>query len=187
VCNMPGSLNATLAHCMMRLTDPTAEDRVLNLACGSGTLLVERLALAPALLAIGCDMNPAALECAQRNLQAAGYDRHVRLERWDAGQLPLEDGSVNVICADLPFGQLVGSHGENEVLYPRLLAEAARVAAPGAHMVLLTHEVRLLERVAEHYSDLWGVEEIVRVRSGGMTPRIYLFRRSNTGAGRNAG
>ncbi len=187
VCHWPGSLNATLAYAMMRLTEPAADDRVLNLACGSGTLLVERLAQAPARLAIGCDTDAAALDCARRNLHAAGYDQHVRLEGWNAGQLPLEAGSVSVICADLPFGQLVGSHRQNEALYPRLLAEAARVAMPGARMVLLTHEVRLLERVAQEQAGQWYLEALLPVRSSGMTPRIYLFRRLNGGAGRNAG
>ena len=64
VCNWPGALNATLASVMMRLTHPSVSDRVLNLACGSGTLLIERLFLAPARLAIGCDPDQRALQCA---------------------------------------------------------------------------------------------------------------------------
>jgi 23S rRNA G2445 N2-methylase RlmL len=101
----------------------------------------------------------------------------VRLERWDAADLPLAAGSATMICADLPFGQLVGSHRENEALYPRLLAEAARIAASGARLVVLTHEVRLLERVAVQHANVWHQEEQLRVRTGGMTPRVYLFRR----------
>lgn len=178
VCNMPGALNATLAHCMLRLSAPAADDMAVNLACGSGTLLVERLALGPVRSIAGCDIDQAALDCARANLQAAGFDRVARLERWDAARLALPDASVNMICADLPFGQLVGSHRENQELYPRILREAARIAMPQARMVLLTHEVRLIERVAAEHGGQWRVEEVIRVRSGGMAPRIYLFRRS---------
>lgn len=177
VCNRPGALNATLAHAMMRLSEPSADDMVVNMACGSGTLLVERLALGPAHSLLGCDLDPTALECAQANLQAAGFGKLVQLECWDAAELPLTDGSATVICADLPFGQLVGSHRENEELYPRLFAEATRIAALGARLVLLTHEVRLLERVAMRHVGTWRKEEELRVRTGGMTPRVYLFRR----------
>jgi 23S rRNA G2445 N2-methylase RlmL len=177
VCNMPGALNATLAHGMMRLSEPHPEDRVVNLACGSGTLLVERLALGSARSGIGCDSDLAALECARANLRAAGLARLARLERWDATDLPLDDQSITVICSDLPFGQLVGSHRENQRLYPQIFAEATRIAVAGARMVLVTHEVRLLERVAGEYARTWRVEEVLRVRSGGMTPRVYLFRR----------
>lgn len=178
VCNLPGSLNATLAHAMMALTAPAPSDVVLNVACGSGTLLIERLALSKARQAIGCDIDASVLACAAENVRAAGFARDVRLERWDAGELPLPDGHVDVICADLPFGQLVGSHRENEALYPRIFAEAARVARPGARMALLTHELRLLERVAERFADEWEPQELIRVRSGGMTPAVALYRRT---------
>jgi tRNA (guanine6-N2)-methyltransferase len=178
VCNLPGALNATLAHAMMQLADPRPEDSVLNVACGSGTLLVERLALGPARTVIGCDVDQSALDCARANLRAAGMARTVRLESWDAGALPLPDASMSVICADLPFGQLVGTHAENKAFYPRVFAEAARVAAPAARMVLLTHEVRLLERVATQYAPQWRLAELIRVRSGGMTPAIALYIRS---------
>lgn len=177
VANLPGALNATVAHVMMRLTNPHPDDRVLNVACGSGTLLVERLALGPARLVLGCDTDPAALAMARQNLDASGDAARVQLEAWDATALPLPDASVNVICADLPFGQRIGSHEANVVLYPALMAEAARVAAPEACMVLLSHEVRLLEQAAATHAGVWQRKQIVRVRVGGMTPAIYLFRR----------
>jgi 23S rRNA G2445 N2-methylase RlmL len=177
VCNFPGAPNATLAHALAQLTLPAPDDMLLNVCCGSGTLLVERLATGPARRAIGCDIDAGALACAQANLEAAGLREQVRLERWDATALPIDTASINVIIADLPFGQLVGSHRENAQLYPRLLSEAARIAAPNARMVLLTHEMRLLERAQERAPELWELAEVVRVRSGGLTPGVLVFRR----------
>ncbi len=52
------------------------------------------------------------------------------------------------------------------------------MAAPAARMVLLTHEVRLLESVARDYEQEWRMEQVLRVRSGGMAPRVYVLRRS---------
>jgi 23S rRNA G2445 N2-methylase RlmL len=178
VCNFPGSLNATLAHAIAVLTEPERDDALLNIACGSGTLLIECLALGQVRQAIGCDTDPAALDCARRNLAAAGYAGKVRLEQWDASAMPLPDASVSVIVGDLPFGQLISTHRQNEELYPRVLAETARVARPGARMALLTHEVRLLERVATHFTAQWEVLDVLRVRSGGMTPAVTLFQRT---------
>src|SRR6266516_230511 len=113
---------------------------------------------------MGC--SGSALACARANLQAAGYDRLVQLEPWNATHLPLVDRSVTMICADLPFGQLVGSHRENEALYPQIFVEATRIAGPGARMVLLPHEVRPLERVAATHTQAWRAEEVLPVRSG---------------------
>lgn len=182
VCNFPGALNATLAHAMAELTRPQPSDRVLNIACGSATLLVERLALAPAQEAIGCDIDSAALDCADANLGAAAghefaHGQPVRLEQWDAGALPLPGASIDVILGDLPFGQLIGSHEGNLQLYPRIFAAAARVAVPGARMALVTHEVRLLEQVADDFRAMWRLDTLLPVRSSGMTPRVYLLLR----------
>jgi tRNA (guanine6-N2)-methyltransferase len=177
VCNWPGAMNASLAYAMVALTRPAPDDVVLNIACGSGTLLIERLLAGRAQQAIGCDTDLASLECARSNLQAAGLEQAPRLEGWDAGAMPLGDASIDMICADLPFGQLVGSHRENQELYPRVFAEAARVARPGARMVLLTHEVRLLERTAEQFAQQWRLLDLLRVRSSGMTPAVALLRR----------
>jgi len=48
VCNMPGALNAATARAMVLVTQPRPNDVFLNLGCGSGTLLIERLQCAPA-------------------------------------------------------------------------------------------------------------------------------------------
>lgn len=176
VCNMEGALNGPVAYVLNLLTAPTADDRYLNLGCGSGTLLVERLLLGPAARTIGCDTGAEALACARANLQAAGLEARCELHPWDARSLPLPDGSVSVITADLPFGHLVGSHAANLALYPALLAEAARVARPGARAALLSHELRLMERLLGE-APAWQQESVTRVDVGGLMPGIFLLRR----------
>ena len=52
----------------------------------------------------------------------------------------------------------------------------ARVAAPGVRLVLLTHEIRLLERVLGDQT-VWRVEQEFRVFHGGHYPRVYLLSR----------
>lgn len=176
VCNMEGALNATIAHAMILMTDPTPYDVFLNLGCGSGTLLIERLAYSAAKQAIGCDLNPEVLACARRNVEAAGAVDRCQLEPWDVRALPLPEGSVDALSADLPFGHLVGSHEENLALYPALLAEAGRVARRGALFVAITHEVRLMESLLAE-SAQWETLAAIRVAQGGLNPRIFVLRR----------
>jgi tRNA (guanine6-N2)-methyltransferase len=177
VCDFQGAMNASLAHAMALLTSPRPNDMTLNLCCGSGTLLIERLLAGPVGLAIGCDISAEALDCAHANLAVAGLRGRAHLEQWDAAALPLDTASVDTILADLPFGQLVGTHAENERLYPLILGEAGRVAKGGALMVLLTHELRLLERAAAQHEDTWLVRELLRVRTGGMMPGVFVLER----------
>jgi tRNA (guanine6-N2)-methyltransferase len=182
VCNLPGALNATVARAMATLTSPATHDRFVNLTCGSGTLMVERLALGPARWVLGGDRNSEALECADRNLVAAGVRGRVTLTQWDAGRLPLQDACVNVLCADLPYGMLMGTRRENQRLYPALLAEASRVAAPGAAMALITQAVTLLQDALTPHRPFWGVERAMEVqipyRSGLLKPQVLLLRRT---------
>lgn len=176
VCNREGALNATVAHAMALLTDPQPDDVFLNIACGSGTLLIERLAAGPLHSATGYDSDADALDCARRNAEAAGYGETIRLHLGDARALPLPGKSVDVIAADLPFGHLVGSHQDNLRLYPDILHEAARVAKPGARFVLISHEVKLLEALLSDSRE-WATEQSIRVALGGLYPRIFLLSR----------
>ncbi|MCU0497224.1 MAG: methyltransferase domain-containing protein [Anaerolineae bacterium] len=169
-----GALNAAVAHAMIRLTRPSREDRYLNLACGSGTLLIERLTAGRAQQVIGIDHDPFALSLAQRNSTASKVKP--QLLQGDVRALPLSDASIDKLTADLPFGQLVGTHEANRTLYPDLLQEAARVARIGAPFVLITHEIRLLENLLRQQS-AWHLEDLVKITLNGLHPRIYLLRR----------
>jgi tRNA (guanine6-N2)-methyltransferase len=175
--NLPGALNATIAAVAVDMTRPRRRDRVLNLMCGSGTLLVERFARGRPALALGCDLDAAALAGARANLAAAGLTGSVGLARMDATALGLADACVDVLLADLPYGHRMGSHQDNATLYPAVLREAARVAVPGAALLLVTHELRLVERCLAAAERWWSVERAVQVWQKGHHPKVYLLRR----------
>jgi tRNA (guanine6-N2)-methyltransferase len=179
--NLPGALNATIAAAAVDLTRPRRGDRVLNLMCGSGTLLVERFARGRPALAVGCDLDPSALAAAGANLAAAGLAGSVRLARMDATALGLADASFDVLLADLPYGHRMGSHHDNAALYPAVLGEAARVAVPGAALLAVTHELRLFERCLAGARRRWSVERAVQVWQKGHHPKLYLLRRAEPG------
>jgi 23S rRNA G2445 N2-methylase RlmL len=169
--NMPAAMNATVAAAMVRLSRPKPDDRVLNLMCGSGTLLAERAAAGPSSLLVGSDHSSEALA-----LAAANLDRPV-LVRADAVRLPFMAGSFGVVLTDLPWGGLSGSHAANLELYPKALAEAARVAAPDARAVLLSHEIKLLDRALAGQVEWRQVSEL-SVFQGGLRPRMKLLSRT---------
>jgi 23S rRNA G2445 N2-methylase RlmL len=150
---------------------------VLNLCCGSGTLLIERGMLAPAQRLIGCDISAEALDCAARNV-AAWRAGGAELYDWDATRLPLEDSSVGALLADLPFGNRVGTHEGNHALYPAMLREAARVAKAGARFVVISAEVKLLQATMQA-QDAWQVKHTLRVNLAGLQPMIAVLERNS--------
>lgn len=176
-CDRVGALNATIAAGMIEMTNPRKSDIFINLMCGTGTLMIERLARMPAQGVVGIDASEEMLACAQENITAAGLDGYIETTRMDATRTDFGAGVADAIVADLPWGQKVGSHNENLTLYPKFLDEAARLAKPKARLVILTHEVRLLETLLKKYEDIWTIKRTVKVFQSGLHPRIYLLER----------
>ena len=186
VCDMPGALNATVASVMASLARPRQNERVLNLCCGSGTLMIERLGLGAAASVTGVDNSSDALECADTNLRAAGHRTPVALLQEDCANLPLPDASIDTITADLPFGMLQDGSSDIEALYRSTLAESARVATPNGLLVLITTRRRTMFSALDENST-WDLANEVPLSishsRGYIKPHIYVLRRGrNTGS-----
>ena len=180
VCDMPGALNGAVASAMVSLTGTRPTERMLNLCCGSGTLVIERLGMGAATSVTGVDISASALQCADANLRAAGHRSSVSLVQADCARLPIPDASVDTINADLPYGMLRNDSGDIASLYHSALAESARVAAAEASMVLITTRRRaLLAALAEvpSWNLLTEIPLSIPHSRGYITPQIYLLRR----------
>jgi tRNA (guanine6-N2)-methyltransferase len=181
VCDLPGALNATAAHAMVTLADPRPDEVFVNIGCGSGTLMIERLTLGPAGSVTGYDIDVRALQCAQANMQASGYAQAVQLTLGDARRLPLATGSVNTLVADLPFAMLLGAANTNAELYPALIDEAARVAAPAAKLIVVTTQNQLMRAVLDRQREQWESTSTVSFKvphqRGYINPYIYVLVR----------
>ena len=172
---MDGALNATVAHAMIRLSEPTAKDVCINIGCGSGTLLIEHQLYHSPKCLIGIDSNQTAINYTQTNLDTI-RNHSIQLIHGDATQAPFNNQIFDKLNADLPFGQSIGSHGENQILYPHILKEAWRIAKPNAVFMVITHEIRLMHTILKS-SKLWKIEQKRMITLRGLHPRIYKLRK----------
>lgn len=170
--NRSGGLNACVAAAAVSLLGAPAQQRYLNAMCGSGTLLIERAHAGPAARLVGVDLAEEALNDAEANLTAAGVKAELRRE--DARALPEPDGAFDAVVADLPWGDAVGGHRHNEELYPAFLREARRLVAPRGRALLISHELRLMERLLER-DDRWALRDRRRVYHGGHRPALLVL------------
>ena len=143
--HLPGSLRPSVAAALGWLSGPREDDVVLDPMCGAGTVLIERAHLGRYAMLLGGDSERTMLDAARENI-GPRY-KPIELRLWDAVALPLPDSSVTKIVTNLPWGVKHGSHAANRRLYPRLLAEFARVLKKGGVMVLLTAETRLMREL----------------------------------------
>jgi 23S rRNA G2445 N2-methylase RlmL len=155
-------------------TDP--QDVFLDPACGGGTLLAERAALAPARAIIGGDIWPQALECSRRNLDADATP--ALLVRWDARELPLCSGTVDRAASNLPFGHRIGRGRSVRPFYRRLMPEMLRVLRVGGLAALLTSRRRWMRLVIDDNPNCRR-ERMLRIVLGGKETFIFVVRRTS--------
>ncbi len=175
--NMEGALNATVAHAMIRISEPAHDDSCINIGCGSGTLLIEHQLYQSPKWLVGIDIDHKSINYTQINLKEIG-NHAIELIYGDATEAPFPNQTFDKLYADLPFGQSIGSHDENQHLYPSILQEAWRVAKSNAVFMVITHEIRLMNTILKS-SKLWKIEQERMITLRGLHPRIYKLRKQS--------
>jgi SAM-dependent methyltransferase len=113
------------ANRMVQLADLEPSSQAVDLACGSGMITRALLAeLGPAGSIVGIDLNPGMLAHAQSTID----DARVSWHEADAGNLPLDDSSVDVVCCHQGL-QFFPDRGS-------ALDEIHRILRPGGRVVV---------------------------------------------------
>lgn len=173
--NIPGALNATVAYAMVQLARITSNNRIVNLCGGTATILIELAKHIETDMLYSIDNNHEMLNMASVNIAASQTHHRITQIQAEAQQTPFQTGSVQCIFADLPFGHHVGSHEENEWLYPAILDESARIAAKGAIFVAVTHEIQLMQQTL--LSSHWAIRHQRKINLSGLHPQIFVLER----------
>ena len=103
--------------------------RVLDIGCGTGTLVVLLKRRYPAAQIVGLDPDPKALRRAQKKVRRAGVA--VQLDEGFADELPYEKGTFDRVLSSLMLHHLEDQDRE------KMLREVLRVLKPGGSFHLL--------------------------------------------------
>lgn len=170
------ALRPSVAAALVRLTQPDDDDVFLDPMCGTGTLLLERAVAGRYQLLLGGDIDSVAVEATLANFGPRHQPR--RIERWDATKLPLEDGSVNKLACNLPWGRQVSEQAALPSLYAGVLHEAARVMVSGGRIVLLTSEWKVLKEAIKDQPEFQLEQTVSNFEILGRRADIFCLRRS---------
>jgi arsenite methyltransferase len=129
------------------------DERVLDLGCGRGAVLLMAAKLVPSGRAVGIDLwktsdqSGNALEVARRNAELEGVADHVDLRTGDMRALPFEDESFDVVFSSLAIHNIPDAGGR-----AKAIDEAVRVLRRGGRVLIgdinvtREYEARLRER-----------------------------------------
>jgi arsenite methyltransferase len=149
--------------------DLRGDERVLDLGCGRGAVLLMVAKLLPRGRAVGIDLwktsdqSGNALEVSQRNAELEGVADRVDLRTGDMQSLPFEDASFDVVLSSLAIHNIPDPAGR-----AKAIDEAVRVLRRGGRILIVDinttreYETRLRER---------GMAEVERRSLG---PRMWF-------------
>ena len=165
----PGSLPPEIAAALAFAATPTDDDVICDPVCGSGTLLAEAHAYAPAARLIGVDSDAAAIAIARANLR---HVKTVDIKKGDARRLDIEPGRVTLFLANLPFGKQFGTTDSNPTLYRKILADALRIGAGRWQGIYLTSDDESFRTASREVPGL-NIKSLFQVKVRGEPATAY--------------
>jgi ubiquinone/menaquinone biosynthesis C-methylase UbiE len=158
------------------------DERVLDVGCGNGFLLIEVAKRLTSGTAIGIDRwmtgaGEQTAETAWRNARLEGVGDRVEIKNADARAMPFGDGTFDVIVSSLMLHHAGGRADRTQVLN-----EMARVLKPGG--TLLLYDVApLISGAAEHLPG----QRLGSIRRSGRVMALLSARRPAAGAAARKG
>lgn len=170
----PGSTKAPLAYIMAYLARIKPDNLVLDPCCGVGTILIEASKAFPEARYEGVDIQEEAVVYAKANAEVA--ESKSKFQQGDLRNLPYEDGSVDRIVSNPPWGRQVASHIELGSFYREMYQEWKRLLTSKGILVILTDQeesMRSLLSSEETFQEI----ETYELSLFGSVVKLYLWQK----------
>ncbi len=173
---LPASIHPAMAYALSRYAlslANCARPSVFDPFCGAGSLLFACGEQAHCRALTGVDKSSTAIMTARENARAVKSP--ARFICRDILHFEAKEGA-DLVISNLPFGNRVGSHKENEALYARFLKRLPFYLADGGAAVLYTADAKLLERLIRENPQL-TLREKRRTAAGGLSPWVFVIEK----------
>lgn len=170
--DLPASINPSSASAMLHEVKKylTRGATVLDPFCGTSTMLIERSYLSDCKLT-GVDIDANAIEYSYINSKKA--NKNINL--FNVNCLD-HKGYYDEIISNMPYGNRVSNHAENEVLYKEFINRLPSLLNENGVAILLTSEISLMKRLLKNKKRLKLVKDIY-TETGGLTPHLFVIKK----------
>ncbi len=170
--NFNGALNPILANILYDLTNPKKDDSMLNIMCGSGTILIEAFFRRKLKRIVGIDNDKEVLKLCNENIKNAKCNG-IEVIEMDACNLKFNDNEFDFALSDLPWGENIGDRKDNLKLYTKTLNELRRVVKYGGKIGVISQDISSLELAIKSCN--LSILERRKVWQGGFYPEMFIL------------
>lgn len=171
--HVPAGINPALAFVLCQVADIKETDVVLDPFCGGGTIAVSAALYFHPAKVLASDISGTAVDKTTANFLAAQIPKtKYAVFRTNVSQLHLQEGSVNKVITNLPFGVRTGDHEHNQTSYKAFAKKMEKALSKNGRMVIFTQEKSLL-------LESFATFELINsfdVDQGGLKPRVFVYR-----------
>jgi len=166
-----GALRPTIAAALVSQANPQSGELIVDPMCGTGTILLEGILRNNKAQYIGGDISNEAVELARSRIK----NDNVRIENWDARNLPFERETIDCFICNLPFGKKYSTDKENPTLYKSLLINWIEKLKSDGRMILLTSDSYAIESTLNSLGLGWNIDFKVKVL--GTWSKVYSVQK----------
>ena len=168
-----GQLRPELANLLCLLSEPKAEDVILDPFAGSGAIPLERANFPYKQIYAG-EIEEQLVKAIQEKTKG----KKILLLQLDATDLKdFASASIDKIITDPPWGVSVGKDIDIAKLYERMFKEFARVVKPGGLVILLVGNKELFESILKCYFSEFSLLIKYDLLVSGKKAAIYKLKR----------
>lgn len=177
----PAGVNPALAYILCIVSEVNEKDKVIDPFCGGGTIALTAAVYFNPEKVFASDISGNAVDMTSRNAGEINKMKIVKLNsknfvvfRSNVSQLKLQEGSVNKIISNLPFGIRSKSHDENIKIYREFEIKANKLLSSGDTVTVLTQEKDLIQNT---FNKHFRIKKEFDVDQGGLIPKVFVFEK----------
>lgn len=167
-CSTKGGIRPSVAHCLVRISQPKNTDVFYDPFCGAGTIPYERASFTYKRI-FASDIDGEVVNIARGNLK-----NDIVLFRSDATDTKIKSESIDTVVTNLPWGKQIVS-ADLAGLYIDFAKELRRVLKGSGKAVILTDQHKLLQSACGEW-DL-NLSRLADFSLHGLHPSVFILTR----------